>query len=125
MAIVPVPELPVYVELAKGQSIEVVPTAWGENLARQDGVKVTASGEPEHPVKADIPNDTSKVVNGEFEDWYWSQSPAAQPWMSNVDAFPAWVEIALPKAEKISPRDRFFGSALAMAGYARRLRIAV
>lgn len=101
-ALLPVAELPVYVELAAGQAIEVVPTAWGTNLARAEGVQVTSSGKPEHPVDAKIPNDTAKIVNGELENWYWSQVPAAQPWMSNVEAFPAWVEIALPAPQTIS-----------------------
>ena len=102
IAVLPVPELPVYVELAPGQSIEVIPTDWGPNLARADGVTVSSSGKPEHPVDAKIPNPTSKVVNGELENWYWSQVPAAQPWMSNVESFPAWVEIALPGPQKIA-----------------------
>ncbi len=99
--LLPVPELPVYVELAAGQSLEVVPDAWGTNLARAKGVRVASSGKAEHPVDAKIPNSTDKVVNGELENWYWSQVPAAQPWMSNVDEFPAWVEVALPKAQTI------------------------
>jgi len=32
--LLPVPELPVYVELAAGQSIEVVPQNWGEKFAK-------------------------------------------------------------------------------------------
>jgi hypothetical protein len=101
-ALLPVCELPVYVELSEGQSIDVIPTAWGTNLARADGVRVSSSGKLEHPVDPKINNAPSKIVNGEFEAWYWSQQPDSQPWMSNVEQFPAWVEFELPKAQAVS-----------------------
>lgn len=100
-AMLTVPELPVYVELAAGQSIEVVPQSWGENLALAQGVKVTSSGASEHPVDAKIANDTQKIHNGELENWYYTQQSDAQPWMSNVEKFPAWVELALPQPREI------------------------
>ena len=40
---IPVPELPVYVELAPGQTISVVPVNWGPNLALQPGVVAASS----------------------------------------------------------------------------------
>ena len=45
MATLPVPELPVYVRLTPGQSIEVEPCHWGENLALAPGVAATATGQ--------------------------------------------------------------------------------
>ncbi len=101
-AILPVPELPVYVKPAKGQSIEVVPTNWGPNLARRNGVTATSSGLPAHPVKAEIDNNISKIINGELENWYWTQKNEDQPWLSNVDTFPAWIDIQLPEPQQIT-----------------------
>jgi hypothetical protein len=100
-AVLEVPELPVYVELAKGQSIDVVPTAWGENLARRPGVAASSSGAAAHPVDKSIDNDIRKIINGELENWYWSQQKNDQPWMSNVEKFPAWVELRWPEPVKI------------------------
>lgn len=102
LALLPVPELPVYVELAAGQSIEVVPKNWGENFARAEGVKATSSGANEHPADPKIDNSTLKIHNGQLENWYWSQKPESQPWLSNVEKFPAWVEIALPQPKEIA-----------------------
>jgi hypothetical protein len=103
-AVLPVPELPVYVELAKGQTIRVVPTDWGRNLARDEGVTAVAANPPAPPKN---PNDTnqkitaeknvvSKLINGEQENWYYAQRPGQAPWMDNAVAFPTWVEIRLP-----------------------------
>jgi hypothetical protein len=96
-AVLDVPELPVYVELAPGQTIDVAPTAWGENLARRLGVKASTSGLPQHPIDKTINNDIGKLTNGDLENWYWNQKKDDQPWMSNVDKFPAWVELAWPE----------------------------
>jgi F5/8 type C domain len=108
-AVLPVPELPVYVELAKGQTISVVPLDCGPNLARAAGVTAACSGEARHPAdKPDTPkekridNDITKIINGVFENWYWAQKKDDQPWMSNVEKFPAWVEIRLPKPTRLS-----------------------
>ncbi len=101
-AILPVPELPVYVEPAKGQTIEVVPTNWGTNLARASGVTAASSGLPTHPVKEDIDNNIGKITNGDLENWYWSQKKDDQPWMSNVGGFPSWVEVRLPQPQPIA-----------------------
>jgi len=103
-AVLPVPELPVYVELSKGQTIEVLPTDWGRNLARDMGVSAVAANPPA-PLKN--PNDAneritaqrnvvSKLINGEQENWYYAQRPGEGPWMDNATTFPTWVEIRLP-----------------------------
>lgn len=96
-----VPQLPIYVEPQQGQQIDVVPQDFGTNLAREPGVTAAASGTGVHPVDPKIPNDTAKLTNGEMEDWYWSQRPAAQPWMDNTKSFPAWVELRFPKPTEI------------------------
>ena len=65
----PVSELPVYVELADAQQIAVVPTVYGPNLAQQSGVAITADGNPQSPLGANIPNDTSKINDGVLQNW--------------------------------------------------------
>jgi len=97
-----VPELPVYVELAKGQTIDVVPTDWGPDLALMPGTKALASGSGKHPGDPTISNPTSKIINGELENWYWLQQKDAQPWMDDTPGFPAWVEVRLPKPRTVS-----------------------
>jgi hypothetical protein len=95
----PVPELPVYVELAKGQTIAVVPTDWGADLALAPGVTAASSGPGKSgPDKQDI----RKIINGALENWYWTQKPDSLPWMDETKGFPAWVEIRLPKPETIA-----------------------
>ncbi len=102
-AVLPVAELPVYIELADGETIDVLPTDWGPNLARTDGGrcqrwfrKDRASGWMRKST-----NSLSKIINGEYENWYWSQKPNAQPWMSNVE-FPGWVQIETPMPQTIA-----------------------
>jgi hypothetical protein len=97
-----VPELPVYVELAEGQNIEVVPTNWGANLARLPGVNAAAAGSALHAQDRAYANPITKIHNGQLENWYWSQAPADHPWMSNVQQFPAWVELRLPAPTALS-----------------------
>ncbi len=101
VATLPVPEIPVYVELAAGQNIEVVPQEFGANLARAEGVKVTASGTGVHPVDKKIPNGIAKLTNGEFENWYYAQKLEAQPWMDDTKEFPCWVQLEFPKPTEI------------------------
>jgi hypothetical protein len=96
-----VPELPVYVELSPGQDITPIPQDFGPNLARADGVKITASGTGKHPVDPKIPNDISKLNNGELENWYYTQKTPAQPWMDDTKTFPAWIELQFPSPTKI------------------------
>ncbi len=101
-ASLPVTELPVYVELAPGQTLEPIREDWGPNLAREAGVVVTASGSGKHPVDATIPNPIAKLTNGVLENWYWTQQKDAQPWMDDTKGFPAWVELRLPKPETVA-----------------------
>ncbi len=100
-AVLDVPLLPIYIEPVEGQEIEVIPQDFGTNLAREPGVTAASSGTGIHPVNPKIPNNLSKLTNGEFEDWYWAQRDEAQPWMDDTKSFPAWVELRFPKATEI------------------------
>jgi len=92
----PVPELPVYVELAPGQTLEVVPTDYGPDLALTPGTTASASGSAASPLDPSFSNDPAKIINGVLENWYWNQGPDDHPWMSNVTSFPATVQVTLP-----------------------------
>jgi hypothetical protein len=98
----PVGQTPVYVELAAGQSIAVVLQNWGPDLALMPGVNVTADGSGVHPVDSSIPNSTSKLVDGILQDWYYTQTPVARPWMDNsAPGTTPWVEIDFPNPQTI------------------------
>ena len=97
---IPVPELPVYVEIAPGQTIDVVPVNWGSNLMLQQGVTGGSSGSGATPFPS-IPNSITKLFNQNFESWYYSQTDADWPWMDNTTGFPAWVELTLPSLQTI------------------------
>ena len=97
-----VPELPVYVEIADGQTVTVAPTDWGPNLALQPGVKVLASGSSAHPVWPTTDNSITKLVNDQLENWYYAQGTDGHPWMSNVSSFPATVEVDLPSKQEVN-----------------------
>ena len=97
---IPVPELPVYVELAPGQTVEVVPVNWGSNLMLQQGVTGSSSGSGASPFP-NIPNSITKLFNQTFESWYFSQTDNDWPWMDNTAGFPAWVELDLPSVQTI------------------------
>jgi len=88
-----VPELPVYVELAPGQEIEVIPQDWGRNLAREEGVRLASSGSGKG---------LGKIVNGHYENWYYRQQPGEEPWADDTGSFPAWVELQFPAPRKVS-----------------------
>ncbi len=96
-----VPEVPVYVELATGQTVDVAPTDWGADLALKS--TVTASGDSTHPAGAQIENSPAKLVNGELETWYLNQTNADYAWTSNQKeisaAHPLTVEIDLPSVQ--------------------------
>ena len=100
--VLPVSELPGYVELPAAQQIAVVPVNYGANLAMQSGVTITADGDPSSPMGANIPNATSKINDGVLQTWYYNFDPSTYPWMSNVQQFPAAVEMDLPQAQAVS-----------------------
>ncbi|MBP6964636.1 MAG: hypothetical protein KBC96_09545 [Armatimonadetes bacterium] len=94
-ATLPVAELPVYVELAKGQRIEVVPMDYGMNMAREEGTVCSHSTAGT--------DDIRKVNSGELENWYYLQGESPGPWTSPKDTvYPAWVEMEFPAAREIS-----------------------
>jgi len=97
-----VPELPVYVELADKQEIDVVPLVWGENLARNPKTVVTSSGGVLNPDDPKVPNPTSKLVNGEFESWYWTQQNTGDPWEADLRDGPVSIDFALPEEQAVS-----------------------
>jgi len=98
----PVPELPVYVELAPGQTVQAAPIDYGPDLTLTPGTTASASGTGASPLDPSYPNDIFKVINGVLENWYWNQGPGDHPWMDNTVGFPAWVQVTLPQPTKIS-----------------------
>jgi hypothetical protein len=97
-----VPEVPVYLELAKGQLIAVPSISWGDNMALGSTVTVRSSGTGKHPVDPGIPNSVTKIINGKYENWYWGQTSEDQEWMDNTASFPAWIEISFPVPKSIA-----------------------
>ena len=109
-----VPELPVYVKLPAGASLEVVPMDFGPDLALLRGVKLTSSGSGYMPGrkpvqdgldkdgKPAVPSDISKVANGQLDHWLWSQKQEDAYWYNDDEEFPAWIEIQLPRKLAVS-----------------------
>ncbi|HEX4084192.1 MAG TPA: PA14 domain-containing protein, partial [Chthoniobacteraceae bacterium] len=96
---IPVPELPVYVELAPGQTVSVVQNNWGPDLALENGVTATPSGTWTTTGGA---NDISKTFNGVLEDWYYYQNEASQPWTDNIpNGFPYSYGLNLPSVQTV------------------------
>ncbi len=100
LATLRVPELPVYVELNRGQTVDVVPTNWGANLARTATVSSSVPVDPD-PQKAKN-NDIAKVNNGALENWYYLQQADSDPWNAVNPKFPATVDITLPSVQTVS-----------------------
>ena len=96
-----VPEIPVYVELADKQEIDVMPLVWGDNLARNPNTVVTSSGGVLNPDDPKVPNPTSKLVNGEFESWYWTQQNTGDPWEADLRDGPVSIDFELPEAQPV------------------------
>lgn len=96
-----VTELPVYVEMTQGQEATPIEMNWGPNLALQPGVVALASGTGKHPLDPNIENNVGKIVNGELENWYYTQRRENHPFMDNTEGFPAWVEIDLPSVQSV------------------------
>ena len=104
-ATLPVPEIPVYVEMAPGQTIQVVPLNWGQNLALQPGVTAEASGYTPHPYSPSDTNDIGKLFNGKLDTWYYDFGNTSRPWTSNVSSIgqaDAWVQLNLPVPQQIN-----------------------
>ncbi len=89
--LLPVTELPTYVRFTG--SLAVVPQNWGANLTL--GKPVSSTVMAPHPSDSSIINPTTKVTNGEFENWYYVQTQETKVWVDGSFNFPAWVEINL------------------------------
>lgn len=88
----PVTELPTYVEMPVGQPCSVIQPSYGQNVALQSGVAVSASG-------GATTASPSLITNGVLESWYYN---SIAPWTSNVTQWPATVEIDLPQSQAVS-----------------------
>jgi len=102
---VAVGELPVYVESAAGQSLNVVPLNWGGDLALLSGTTAASSGEGPRPGDPNTINAVSKIINGKLENWRMTQQSVDQPWMSNQATIspssPLTVEVRLPSVQTV------------------------
>ncbi|MGH7213862.1 MAG: PA14 domain-containing protein, partial [Tepidisphaeraceae bacterium] len=98
-ATIDVPEVPVYVEMQQGQTIDVVKTNYGKNLARQPGATATSPGNPAEPATGDV----SKVINGKMESWYITQQSGSGPYggASVTPDKPDWVTINLAGVQTV------------------------
>ena len=92
-----VPLLPVYVELAPGQTMDVEPVDWGPDFALFPEVVAEADGSPEYPGDKGVYNDPGKVINGILESEYYGHSKDTRPWTSNVGQFPASLTLTWPE----------------------------
>ena len=101
VAKLPVSEIPVWVALAKGQTLEVVPLDPGQNLALLPGVSVTA-GLEHQPFVGGTAANLTKLNNGKLENWYWNFQSDSGPWTSDTTSFPVWVEIHLPEPMEVA-----------------------
>ncbi|RFC43856.1 MAG: PA14 domain-containing protein [Verrucomicrobia bacterium] len=99
VAVLPVSELPTYVEYAG--TLTVPAQDWGTNLALQTGVTAAASGSAVHPIDPAVANPPSKVINGKLDTWYWNQTNSDRIWEGNNSTYPAWFEVRLPAATQI------------------------
>ena len=92
-----VPLLPVYVELAAGQAMDVEPVDWGPDFALFPEVVASADGSPEYPGDKSVYNDVGKVINGVLESESYGQTKDARPWTGNVTQFPASLSLTWPE----------------------------
>ena len=97
-ATIEVPEVPVYIEMASDQDLQVAPINWGANLALQQGVTVRQVNEAGEAVVAP---EIDKIHNGQYENWYYAQKEGTASWKSG-EQFPVIIEMALPAAQDVS-----------------------
>ncbi len=95
LAQLPISELPSYVELAEGQSCDVVPRTYGTNVARSSGVSFLINGAAGDAT-------TSRINNGIPDVWHYTLSDASAPWRVAAQPLPFTVEIDLPTASTLS-----------------------
>jgi hypothetical protein len=84
------PEIPVYVDLQSGQSVQVVPQNWGTDVAQ--AATVTASA-----TDATSTSTLYKINNGVLENYWYYQNQTVAPWidttLQNTQQYPAWVAL--------------------------------
>ncbi len=96
---IPISGYPIYIRMDRGSKVDASIPDLGPNLARQDGVRVTASSEEK-------PGMTSKVIDGiwnaenssSFEEHIWLSAKS----MKDPGVKDAWLEIALPRKATVS-----------------------
>lgn len=96
---VPLSGYPIYIHMDRGSKVDVSVPDLGPNLARQEGVRVTASSETK-------PGMTSKVIDGiwnaentsSFEEHIWISEKS----MKDPGVKDAWLEITLPRKAPVS-----------------------
>ncbi len=106
--VLPVTELPSYIELAPGQEVVVVPLDFGPNIALTPNAVADASGDLEHKGNRQIAtNPRTKINDGALQNWYWNQNDWARPWMAandlQWDSFPdnSWVSLTFPQPRTV------------------------
>src|SRR5206468_1998425 len=90
-----VPEIPIYIDLQPGQTIDVVPQNYGADLAMLPGVTLKTSG--------DSSTDISKVNNGVLDTWYSSSNSSTEAWQDTTPAGQTpWIEMDFPTSQSIN-----------------------
>lgn len=91
--LVPVAELPTYIEVARNQSVRVLPINYGANLARAQNVEVVASAQAEKVA-------LSAITNGRWENGSWDNQDHA--WSALNPALPFTLDFAWPQPQSVS-----------------------
>ncbi|MCY3020449.1 MAG: hypothetical protein NTW87_15625 [Planctomycetota bacterium] len=96
---------PIYIRLDKGAVFEPAKEDLGPNLARQDGVKVTASSEEKPGIAKKVVDGVWNSENtGSYEDRLWVAAAPLAPHLSPLAPHPsslAWLEIAMPQKQAV------------------------
>jgi hypothetical protein len=102
MARLPVDMVPLYVDLLPGETLTPVLQDYGVDQALSPGVVATASGDGQSPFKPLAPNPVSRVIDGQFENWYYNQGLNDYPFIDDTKGFPAWVKLTFPAPVTVS-----------------------
>ena len=103
IATVAVGVMPTYIELAPGQTADVIPQDFGHDVATDPGVVALTSGNGLNPVNPSLPNDINKVHDGIMQSWYLTQNFANDVWYDNTPAGQTpWLELDFPQAQTIN-----------------------
>jgi titin len=104
----PVPEIPVYVNLQPGQNLSIATQNWGPDLAMESGVNIAASN----------PNNGTNLLNdGIFQNWYWNYNSSGNPFIMNFDnSNPATIDFDLPTTQTVDRVTVFSGIPYQLTG---------